>query len=254
MSRVKTAKSAKGQKPAKAPKPKLAAANHFKNRIVGYELVDPKTIKRNPLNWRTHPDAQRSAMTDLVASLGYVDTLLVNKRTGHLIDGEMRLDIADENGERTVPVLWVDLSPEEERLALATLNPMSELATTDPEQLSKLLANRKPHDGPLDELLRSLEQMAQGAIVKPTKGTPGRNTTAAAGHTMRIVLAVPDVAEFERAILMTGIANRGEAVLEIARHYLSSHDDDTERQHDAGAQVLAEDQLAEALRGGAGHS
>jgi hypothetical protein len=64
---------------------------------------------------------------------------------------------------------------------------------------------------------------------------------------------VPEVATIERAIAATGIANRGDALLELARRYLEGQDD-AEGQHDTRPQDLAEDQLAEALRRDAGHS
>jgi hypothetical protein len=228
------------------PKSHIAAA--FKNRIVSFELVDPRTIKRNPLNWRTHPDQQRAAMRDALEQLGYIDTCLVSHRTRMLIDGEMRLDIAIENNEPTVPVLWVDLTPDEEKLALAIVNPMAELAGVDPEALAKLLRGHEPAGGPLDELLASLSTMAESAIVKPTKNTGARAVGKSPGHVLRVVFAVPETADFERAIAATGIINRGEAVLELARYYLTGHD--TERQHDATAQSGTAAQLAEAVRAG----
>lgn len=246
---AKTAKRQAGQSASSRRGDVKQRAGTLRNRIVGYELVDPKTIKRNPLNWRTHPDAQRSAMADSLDTLGVVDACLVNKRTNHLIDGEMRLDIAEERNEPTVPVLFVDLSPEEEKLALATINPMADLAGTDPEQLAELLRGRKPHDGPLDELLRSLEELALEATVKPTPKKRGRSHAAGAVRaTTRIVLAVPNIAEFERAIAMTGIVNRGDALLELARTYLKGHDNE-EAEDDAASQGELADQLAQALGG-----
>jgi len=192
-------------------------------------------------------------MADSLETLGVINVCVVNKRTGHLIDGEMRLDDAEARNEPTVPVLWVDLSLEEEKLALATMNPMAELAGTDPELLAALLKGRQPHDGPLDELLRSLEEMALESTVKKTARTRARSKSqAATAATTRIVLAVPDIAEFERAIAMTGIVNRGDALLELARSYLKGNDDE-ERQDDAAPQGDLADQFAQALRAGADH-
>ena len=246
-----TKKRKKGPATRKRParkSSKLPAPHHFRNRIVRYEEnVDPKTIRRNPLNWRLHPEQQRSAMTDVLESVGFVDTCVANINTRTLIDGEMRLDIAEQNHD-TVPVLWVDLTEEEERLALATFNPMSELAASDPDTLASLLAGVERSGGPMDELLGSLEQMAVTAIPKKTPGKK-RAVEAPRGHTLRLVLSVPNIAMVERAVLMTGLANRGEAFVEICRTYLEAFDDgnDETRQHDATTQGGNSGELAQAL-------
>lgn len=245
------------------PEPSPATPSSiFRNRIVGYEeAVDVATITRNPLNWRVHSDAQKGAMTDLLGRLGYVDTCLVNRRTRRLIDGEMRLDIAEANNERHVPVLWVDLTQEEERLALATINPMSELASTDPEQLGKLLADVDREGGPLDELLRSLEEIADLGTVKKAGGasTSKVKREASPAHTVRIVLAVTDVATVERALRATNISNRGDALIEICRSYLADEDHEAagpaeDAEHVAGPEGGIEDQLAQALAAETGRS
>lgn len=258
--------SVKQDPPAAAaadPAPSPSRPSAFRNRIVGYELVDVGAITRNPLNWRAHPDAQRSAMSDLLGQLGYVDVCLVNKRTGRLIDGEMRLDIAEAKGETQVPVLWVDLSDDEERLALATINPMSELAATDPDKLGELLAGVEHKGGPLDELLRELEQQADLGTVKRASASSGNGTkreAASPGHTVRIVLKVVDVADVERALRATKIANRGDALVEICREYLRRDEDHEEgrrpeaQEHGAAAEGEFADQFAQALAAAAdGH-
>jgi hypothetical protein len=71
-----------------------------------------------------------------------------------------------------VPVDWVELTPEEERLALAVLDPISEMATRDDEALAGLLAEVETQDEGLAELLRSMADEAADGLLgeeKPEK-------------------------------------------------------------------------------------
>lgn len=241
-------------KPQKQAAPDKAQRASWKNRIVSLEFVDPATLKPNPGNWRTHPEAQKRAMTDAFSQLGYIEAVIVNKTTGHMIDGHMRHQLALEHREPQIPVLYVKLTEAEERLALTTVNPLAELAVTDPEKLQELLGGVERKGGPLDELLSSLEELAGGAVVKNATSTTGKRSVGATTHTMRAMLAVPEIAVVERALARTGIANRGNALVTICREYLSEHEGDegAEGQHDAGPQGGVESELAEAAAGLAG--
>ena len=55
-----------------------------------------------------------------------------------------------------MPVLYVDLSPEEEALVLATLDPIGAMATTDEAKLNELLAGVTVDDAGLLRLLGNL--------------------------------------------------------------------------------------------------
>ena len=61
-------------------------------------------------------------------SVGWVQDIIVNRRSGRLVDGRLRLTLALERGEPAVPVVYVDLAPDKEALVLATLDPLAELA------------------------------------------------------------------------------------------------------------------------------
>src|SRR5665811_628211 len=88
------------------------------------------SLLANPENWRRHPGTQRDALRGSLGTLGWIQQVLVNKQTGYVIDGHARIEEALTKHEKTVPVLYVDLSPEEERLALATLDPIGEMAVS----------------------------------------------------------------------------------------------------------------------------
>ncbi len=50
--------------------------------------------------------------------------MTVNRVTGNMLDGHLRTELALERGESYLDVTYVELSPEEERLVLATLDPL----------------------------------------------------------------------------------------------------------------------------------
>lgn len=110
---------------------------NWSNRIVGEALVDPKTLLANPANWRVHPKAQQEALRAVLNAIGWVQRVIVNTTTGHLIDGHLRVEEAMRADEQ-VPVLYVELSLEEERAVLSALDPLSGLADTDHEKITAL--------------------------------------------------------------------------------------------------------------------
>lgn len=113
----------------------------FRNRIVRRDTVDPRQVKAHPQNWRLHPEAQVKALEGLLDEVGWVGEILWNERTGNLIDGHARIELAIGRDEAEVPRIVVDLSEEEERLVLATLDPLSAMAATNWEKLSELIEN-----------------------------------------------------------------------------------------------------------------
>lgn len=119
---------------------KVKKAEGWASRITGHDDVAPDQLLANPRNWRTHPRAQQDALKGALDQVGWVQQVLVNQRTGHLVDGHMRVQLALRHGAPTVPVTYLDLSEEEEGLVLASLDPISAMAGRDDEQLRQLLA------------------------------------------------------------------------------------------------------------------
>lgn len=94
----------------------------WRNRIAGEGLAPAGELLNHPANFRRHGDAQRAAMDGALSELGWIQRVVVNRRAGRIIDGHLRADMARAAGDK-VPVLYVDLSEDEERVALATLDP-----------------------------------------------------------------------------------------------------------------------------------
>lgn len=92
----------------------------WRSRIVDHAEVSPGDLVPNPSNWRTHPADQQRALTGALSEIGWVAEVLVNRTTGHVVDGHLRVELALARHEPTVPVTYVELSDDEERLVLAT--------------------------------------------------------------------------------------------------------------------------------------
>ena len=128
----------------------------WRNRITGAGEEAPDQLLANPANWRIHPKAQQDALAGALDAVGWVQQVLVNRRTGFVVDGHARVALALSRGEPTVPVLYVDLDPDEEALVLATLDPIGAMAGRDDEKLRALLADVTVDDAALLALLGDL--------------------------------------------------------------------------------------------------
>jgi len=134
----------------------------WRNRITGSGEEAPDQLLANPANWRIHPKAQQDALAGALDQVGWVQQVLVNRRSGFVVDGHARVALALTRGEATVPVLYVDLDPEEEALVLATLDPISAMAGRDDEKLRALLADITVDDAGLQALLGDLAGVKAG--------------------------------------------------------------------------------------------
>ena len=78
----------------------------WKDRIVECKKVNIMELGTKPYekNHRRHSDKQRKVFNDIATDLGVLDPIKVNKNTGTIVDGHMRLDEALKTGNLE---LWV---------------------------------------------------------------------------------------------------------------------------------------------------
>lgn len=126
------------------------------NRITGSGTEAPEQLLANPKNFRRHPSHQSAALKGVLTQVGWVQDVIVNQRTGFLVDGHLRVELAMREGQTEIPVKYVDLSPEDEALVLATLDPISAMATADADALEALLEDVKTQDASLLAMLDDL--------------------------------------------------------------------------------------------------
>lgn len=165
---------------SKTPLAPPEAGVAWRNAIVGHGEAAPDTLLPNPQNWRRHPVMQQAAMTGALTELGWLQTVTVNQRTGHLIDGHLRVVLALAHQQPLVPVTYVDISAEQERLALLTINPLGAMADANANALQELLTMTSAMDAGLHQVLDApaIEHQLLSPLFAdelPEELGPGRN-------------------------------------------------------------------------------
>jgi uncharacterized protein with ACT and thioredoxin-like domain len=133
----------------------------WESRIIGHGEMDPHELIPNPKNWRTHPKLQEKALEGALEDIGWIQDVIVNERTGKLLDGHLRVELAKKRGEHKIPVVMVDLSEEEEELALITLDPITAMAEADKDMLNDLIERCKTDNEKVKGLLQSIREKEQ---------------------------------------------------------------------------------------------
>jgi ParB-like chromosome segregation protein Spo0J len=137
-------------------------------QIVEYKITDVKPATYNP---RTITDQELSGLMESLKKFGFVDPLIVNKRTNILVGGHQRLKAAEMLGLDKVPVVEVDLNEIEEKALNVSLNSHAIQGKFDEEILSVLLKEVKlelPEYGALE--LESLEfKLPEVKEIEPTE-------------------------------------------------------------------------------------
>lgn len=135
--------------------------NIFENKIIKYDIKEANQFQVNPLNFRKHPQKQRDAVKASLSEIGWISTVVENIQTGNLIDGHERVWQALSQGESTqVPYLLVDLTPEEEKLALAVYDKITNMADIDSDVLEQLMYDVNTSEIALQELLAEMSEEA----------------------------------------------------------------------------------------------
>lgn len=134
------------------------AVKAWRNRIIGHGEEAPDQLLANPKNWRVHPKAQQDALAGVLNDVGWVQPVLVNKQTGFVVDGHLRVAMAISHGDKAIPVTYVDLTEAEEAEVLATFDPLGALAVADNEQLDGLLREVQSGEAAVQGMLAELAE------------------------------------------------------------------------------------------------
>ena len=131
----------------------------IRDRVKELRRVPAGELIPNPKNWRTHPKAQQDALRGILAEVGSAGAVLARETPSGLmlIDGHMR---ADTDPTAVWPVLVLDVTEAEADKLLATYDPVSAMAETDPVKLDALLREVDTGCESLSEMLAELAKDA----------------------------------------------------------------------------------------------
>jgi ParB family chromosome partitioning protein len=117
-----------------------------------------------------HPrNARRGDVEAIVDSMeenGVFAPIVVQRSTGHIIDGNHRWLAMKQRGEDTAPVVFVDVDDEQALRILLAANRTNDVATYDDAALVELLTSLPDLDGTgfdTDDLADLLEKLEEGA-------------------------------------------------------------------------------------------
>ena len=136
--------------------PEPEPTSPWKTLVTHLTHEDPEQLLAHPYNWRIHDGYQRDALHAVLQEIGFAGAILVNDRTGHVLDGHLRVDLAIQAGAQTVPVLHLNATEEEEQTLLATYDPLGALAHADREVWAELTREVTPKTDPLKLMLTNL--------------------------------------------------------------------------------------------------
>src|SRR6266571_3514362 len=111
----------------------------IRNRIKGHRRVRAGELVPHELNFRLHPELQKAALQALYREVGFARSLLAYELPDgrlKLIDGHLRRDL-DPDMEVDVEIL--DLSDDEARALLLSIDPLAALAQMQEEIHQRLL-------------------------------------------------------------------------------------------------------------------
>ena len=195
------------------PKKKNASGanepSKWRSKIVGHEKVQAGQLMANPFNHRRHPEKQRKVVAASINELGFIKSVIVNKVTGHIVDGHERVMQALGVGEETlVDVEYVELSPEDEKKALLVLDASSELAEVDASSLDQLVKDCAFQDNLLGKFASEMLSSEEPGRLKDLeiKPAPARTWVLIGIETtkyVKIAKLVEQIADLSETILET---------------------------------------------------
>src|SRR5260370_25728905 len=119
---------------------------NIRNRIKGHRRVRAGDLLPHDLSFRRHPDSQKDALLGVYEEVGFARSLLAYELEDgrlKLIDGHLRRDI-DPDMEVDVEVL--DVTDEEAKILLATMDPLASLPENSKAELEALLKQLSPEN------------------------------------------------------------------------------------------------------------
>ena len=139
----------------------------IRNRIKAHRRVRAGDLLPHELNYRLHPDAQRSALEALYREVGFARSLLAYELPDgrlKLIDGHLRRDL---DPDMLVDVEILDVTEDEARALLLSIDPLAALAQTQEQLHDRLLELAPPVPPDLQAVWEATAQANRTALATP---------------------------------------------------------------------------------------
>lgn len=107
--------------------------------IVKYQVADIKPANYNPRKSLKAGDAEYEKIKNSLEHFGYIEPIIINKRTGNIVGGHQRFTVIKDLGYTTVDVVEVDLDDKKEKALNVALNKIK--GSWDNNKLAKLISD-----------------------------------------------------------------------------------------------------------------
>jgi modification methylase len=105
-------------------------------------------------------------MKGVLDELGWIQSVIVNRTTGNVIDGHLRIEEAIENNETSIPVAYVELTEVEEKKAILVYDPIGTLARQNKEKLEELVKSVAMDSASAQDMVRAMAKKNKIDIAK----------------------------------------------------------------------------------------
>jgi hypothetical protein len=123
----------------------------IKSKCSYDRLVNIEDLKPNPKNNNTHPKKQIELFVKVVKAQGWRAPITVSKRSGFIVSGHARLEVAKILRVKKVPVDFQDFDSDDQELAhLLADNKIPELAKMEDSLTAQIFAGLKKTEIDLD--------------------------------------------------------------------------------------------------------
>ena len=134
-------------------------------RNKGIRKIRVADIEDHDMNFRTHPESQRAALSGTINEIGwygYPDCYETKDGNVRLIDGHLRksLLVQQYGADAEIEVNITDFNEDEAKKAMLTHDPLAAMAEADAAKLDALLREVQTGDEALSKMLADLAEEA----------------------------------------------------------------------------------------------
>jgi hypothetical protein len=97
-------------------------------------------------------------LAGILDDIGWVQSVIVNRSSGFVVDGHLRVALALQNGQGKIPVTYVDVTEEEENRILLSFDFISSLAVPDREKVGELMDDTETDSDPVRSLFSRMAE------------------------------------------------------------------------------------------------